>query len=273
MKKPKFDRVLGDGDCYLFRAGKAAEHMKYSIVDVDDYDKVLASSRDKRQLVAMLEEELDPDICAIVGDLEPEPFQNARANLRGIIRTVNEACGTDNTTIFVSDPSGESYRKALEPSYKAQRDPTDKPFWYPELRHYLLKRYDVREAYRGMEADDLLGIEQCNADDRTVIASVDKDLRQIPGWHYNIMHQELFHVSPEDADMFLWHQMLIGDVADNIKGIHGIGEVKAAKLLKDTTPETAQEIVYELYRKHRGPDWEEIFRINVQLLTILRSTT
>ena len=271
MKIPKFEQVLGDGDCYLFRAGMAAQHNKYSIVPIDDYDQTLASSKDKKALEAMLHKEFDPEQHTIVGEVVPETLANAQSNLRLLIGSVLSACGCDDHTVFLSDPSGESYRKALDPQYKANRDPSNKPYWYNELRYYAMRKYHCQEATRGREADDLLGIAQYAAGDRTIIASVDKDLMQIPGWHYNIIHKKLLYVTPEEADLFVWHQMLIGDVADNIKGIYGVGPKKAEVLLAGCTPGQAEAIVRELYEKHKGPDWEDAFHINYQLLTILRS--
>lgn len=270
MKHPKFDVVLVDGDCALFRAGFAAERVIYHIVPRSDEDCHLATSQDKEALINLLDEEYDTEQHIVIGEKDIGPFEGTVFNLKAMLDLISDATDCNYRRIYLSDPSGASFRKALDPQYKANRDPFNKPFWYPELRYYLLGHYECVEATRGMEADDLLGIAQCKGKEQTVIASVDKDFKQIPGWHYNIMHRQLFHVDEQTADLWLWQQMLIGDTADNIKGVHGIGPVKAAKLLQDKSPEEARELVKDLYQKYKGQDWEDDFEVNRQLLTILR---
>lgn len=102
----------------------------------------------------------------------------------------------------------------------------------------------------GCEADDLLGIEQMSYNDASVeesmICSIDKDLRMIPGWHYHpglrrrgswIIEPHRYLVSPLDAMRFFYTQLLMGDATDGIKGVVGIGKSKADKLLAHTTTE------------------------------------
>ena len=53
--------------------------------------------------------------------------------------------------------------------------------------------------------------------------------------HYNYQKAEFLHTSPEQANLFLWKQVLMGDSTDNIPGIPGVGVNTAEKLLKDRT--------------------------------------
>jgi len=53
--------------------------------------------------------------------------------------------------------------------------------------------------------------------------------------HYNFVKKELFYITKEEAVFNFYMQFLVGDVADNIKGVKGIGPKKAAKLLEDKT--------------------------------------
>jgi 5'-3' exonuclease len=61
--------------------------------------------------------------------------------------------------------------------------------------------------------------------------SIDKDLLQVPGMHYNWVRDEKILVTPEVGLRKLYQQVLTGDGTDNIPGIYGIGDVKARKLI------------------------------------------
>ena len=79
-----------------------------------------------------------------------------------------------------------NFRKTLYPEYKANRKDKPKPKHLQLLRTYLTEHWNAVLA-NGCEADDLLGVHQT---DNTVICSIDKDLLQIPGTHYNWVRGE-----------------------------------------------------------------------------------
>lgn len=133
-------------------------------------------------------------------------------------------CGASESVIYLS--GSNNFRKKLFPGYKAHRK-QPKPKHFQALRNYLIK-VEQAEVAEGQEADDLLGINQTQD---TIICSLDKDLNQISGWHFNWRKQEAYEVSQADADRFMWSQLLTGDATDNIQGIYGLGPAKAAKLL------------------------------------------
>ena len=85
-----------------------------------------------------------------------------------------------------------------------------------------------------IEADDLLGIMLTNGRvENPILCSIDKDLLGIPGWHYNWNKDSWpTYVSQEEADHNWLVQLLTGDATDGIRGIEGIGPVKANKLIK-----------------------------------------
>ena len=76
-----------------------------------------------------------------------------------------------------------------------------------------------------------MGIYQMQHPD-TVICTVDKDLDQIPGKHFNFITNEHYEVTPEQGLQFFYKQILMGDSTDDIPGLKGIGGVKAALILK-----------------------------------------
>jgi DNA polymerase-1 len=97
----------------------------------------------------------------------------------------------------------------------------------------------------GLEADDMLGIEQDKSTLTTTICSLDKDLLQIPGLHFSweigtktwTRPDTWFEQSELEGYRLLYQQSIKGDATDNIKGIPGKGKVFAEKVLKDCQSE------------------------------------
>jgi len=128
--------------------------------------------------------------------------------------------------------SGERFRAKAWPEYKAHR--TQEP-----PKHLAAIKKHLREMENvvwqdGLEADDILGILHTrNPKYETVIVTIDKDLKQIPGRHYNPDRDTHFTVSEEEGERYRWLQVLTGDPGDNYPGIPGIGPKKAEKMLAD----------------------------------------
>ena len=85
-----------------------------------------------------------------------------------------------------------------------------------------------------LEADDVLAIRNKQLNElgvSNVIVSVDKDLLQIPGVHYNPIKDEIQSITEFSASYNFWKQVLMGDVTDGIYGISGVGPKTAEKIL------------------------------------------
>ena len=82
----------------------------------------------------------------------------------------------------------------------------------------------------GLEADDSMGI-YATKFPGNIIASPDKDMRQIPGTLYNF--DETFTITPEGGAA--WHliQSISGDQTDGYGGVPGIGIKRAESLFKE----------------------------------------
>lgn len=134
----------------------------------------------------------------------------------------------------VSYITGENnFRYKIYPEYKANRRDTKPPRWRQELHEHAVVEWKS-EVTDGFEADDALGIEQvrlASIGEASVICSIDKDLKQIPGYHYNFVKDEFDEVLPKAGIRFFYEQLLIGDRADNIFGIDRIGPKRAAQAL------------------------------------------
>lgn len=161
--------------------------------------------------------------------------------------------------LFLTSP--DNFRKQIYPEYKANRTAT-KPKHLQFLRDYLVESWQGTVA-TGMEADDYLGIHQ---NESSIICSIDKDLLQVPGKHYNIVKKEFYEIDEETGFRNFYTQLLTGDTSDNIKGIAGIGPVKAKKALAEATNEYEMFcIVRDMYQN------DEWLIMNGQCLWILRS--
>lgn len=156
--------------------------------------------------------------------------------------------------------------------YKGNRDPNHKPKYYKEIREYLVKRYRA-EVVEGMEADDMLGITQWKFPDKsTVICSIDKDLKMIPGYHFNPRTQQFFYQTIDEANMFFLWQMMVGDATDNIPGINGIGPKKADKVIEKAQGnfDIVRSVVQDMYQKQYGDKWQAAWDEVAQLLWMRR---
>jgi 5'-3' exonuclease len=161
--------------------------------------------------------------------------------------------------LFLTSP--DNFRKHVYPEYKANRTAT-KPKHLQFLKDYLVESWQGQVAER-MEADDYLGI---NQHESSIICSIDKDLLQVPGKHYNIVKKEFYEVDEETGFRNFYTQLLTGDTSDNIKGIAGIGPVKAKKALAGYFTEQGMfSVVREMYQN------DEWMIMNGQCLWILRS--
>tara|TARA_R110002153_G_scaffold102733_4_gene239620 strand:+ start:1240 stop:2037 length:798 start_codon:yes stop_codon:yes gene_type:complete len=120
--------------------------------------------------------------------------------------------------------------------YKETRKVNPKPVDLPKARAYLVKHFGAIVS-EGEEADDLIAIEATRCGPTTIVASVDKDMLQIPCRHYNLTRGDWVTVTEFSGLRFFYTQLLTGDAADNIKGVHGIGPKTAKKMLSGLTTE------------------------------------
>ena len=152
---------------------------------------------------------------------------------------------------------------AVTAPYKGNRKDAEKPKHYKLIRDYLVYSWDA-VIWQGMEADDAIAIEATELDGEGVIVSLDKDLDQVVGWHYNFVKDNLYYIDQETADFNFYKQFLVGDAVDNIKGVYGIGPKKAEKLLEGKTPTEMWEVIVEHLGYDRAME-------NGRLLYMLRS--
>ena len=110
--------------------------------------------------------------------------------------------------VYLTSQEKNNFRYAIYPEYKAGR--SRKPVHYLALREHLVRQHSA-VVVEGEEADDRLGIRATLLSDgpnEPVIASIDKDLKQIPCWHFNFVKNELVKVTPWEGLKWFYHQLL-----------------------------------------------------------------
>lgn len=164
-----------------------------------------------------------------------------------LMRQILHATEAEQYKCFLS-PS-KNFRYIIYPEYKANRRDFVDPTHRKACKQYLLKEWNA-EIHEDYEADDALA---WNQQSDTIICSIDKDLKQVSGSHYNFVKEEMDEVSSLHGDSTFYQQVLIGDKTDNLIGLTGIGPKKAAKYLEGCyTEQEMFDTVNEMYQdKHQ----------------------
>lgn len=162
-------------------------------------------------------------------------------------------------TLFITSNFGKGrYRDQFnkETEYKANRGKGASPVFMPEMRQWLLENYNVCDAPSHLyEADDQLswlGWYNYNRGtaSNVIICGVDKDLNQIPGYHWDYGTRIPYYLDEDDSNEFFFKQLLMGDTADGIPGLKGIGPRRAEDALRNgSNPEKWWDIVLDMYTK------------------------
>lgn len=168
-----------------------------------------------------------------------------------------------------------NFRYNIFPEYKANRT-APRPKHLEPLREYFVLNWKFKVT-DGYEADDAVAIRATELEDNFIVASLDKDLRQIPGKFFSweiagtthgkqwVKPAELTYITPLEGLRNFYKGLLIGDKSDNIIGVDGIGPVKAGKFLDSArTEEDMFDTVRMLYEDDRR------MLLNGQLMWLLR---
>lgn len=163
---------------------------------------------------------------------------NVDRGLESLLARLNSG---PNYTLYLTGEN--NFRYGIFPEYKASRRKLQKPEHLAAAKEHLVKEYGATMS-NGCEADDLCGVDQYQSNlggEETIISSIDKDLDQVPGWHYRpalwrlgveISPEKQYYMSPLESLRFFYYQLLVGDSGDGIKGCKGIGKVGAKRILE-----------------------------------------
>lgn len=184
---------------------------------------------------------IDGDILVhrVAWTTENDPVGIARYRFNEMVEGILREVEAEKYQLFLSDLRENNFRTMLSATYKANRT-QPRPKHYEYLKEYAIAEWDARIAY-GMEADDALGIAQDYDEDipnevwQTCICSIDKDLHQVPGHHWNFVTKEAKRVSKLGGLKQFYKQCILGDRTDNVFGYDGkIRDTKIPKFLLPT---------------------------------------
>jgi 5'-3' exonuclease len=210
--------------------------------------------------------------------------------LARIDKIYREAEADTPPIFFLTGKGNFRYDIATRTPYKER--PGLKPYHYKNIKAYIRGMYDYREQ-DGLEADDLLAIEQTRRPGEVIVCTRDKDCRAVPGWHYGwelanqpqfgpMLVDEVGRIWLEDGKprklrgyglLFFYAQCLMGDDVDSIPGLgNKTGPVKAFKILDGCVGiDDAYKRVLEAYRGLYGDRAEIELLEQGRLLHMTRS--
>ena len=223
------------------------------------------------------------------GEDGPMSWQYVEDTIETKIANICAAAGASlEPYIFLTE--GKTFRDevAVTKPYKGNRK-EDKPFHFKNITTYLNNQFQVIQK-DGLEADDMMAIYQtqyneADTPDETVICTRDKDLLQVPGWHYGWecgkQRERFVHKVDENGFIiqrekkfygegmaFFFFQLLMGDSTDNIPGAKGVGQMKAYAHLAPLEVPFMWQKVREVYDE-KGHDDEYLLEQG-QLLWMVR---
>lgn len=168
-----------------------------------------------------------------------------------LVKLIEDHTIENMAVVFDVLGEGGTFRDEMYADYKAHRDPTPVEIVanIPRIKA-VVEAMDIPVVeHIGVEADDVIGTlaRQAEADDAdVVIVSPDKDFMQLVSERISMLRPayrgEGFNpVTPQsfrekydlEPEQFIDVLALMGDAADNVPGVPGIGEKTAMKLLKE----------------------------------------
>jgi len=267
--------ALIDADVLVYRIGFAGQDSVHSVLD--DNGNVLEKFEKKEEANDFME------LLALQGLMHPRLETNIipkeESDVEGMLETsinkIVEQSGSTDYVCYLSGKTNFRIQDAKYQDYKANRKDSVKPVHYEFIRNCISDNHPMILS-ENCEADDLLAIDlyrefqKADAsgdrlDCEVILCTIDKDLRNVAGWHYNIHHREIDWVLPVDADRHFAMQLLTGDRVDNIPGLSffsegtkKVGPATAKKFLGEAvTKLELYEAVCAAYETWAGEDWHD----------------
>lgn len=244
---------------------------------------------------------IDGDFIAYYVAKEEHPFEAAKK----LEEHYADCVGAEHCITYTTIGPEKSYKfqQAIQKPYQANREKVERDSNVYMIKEYIGCQHPDENVW---EADDLVSArayEYKAAGIDYVIISPDKDLRMVPGKHYNFKTGDIDYVDGFGEIALVgsklvgygtkWFaaQLLMGDACDNIQGLpyhvmedetkKKVGPVRAYRLLCNTSNDkeamTAVSYLYALYdnfkdfRTGDNVSWKTAFKSEGQLLWTKRT--
>lgn len=202
----------------------------------------------------------------------------------GFLNTFEEILrrAKDQKIAVVFDPPGGTFRDKMYEEYKAQREKTPEPisFAIPYIKQ-IIKAYGVKiYEVPNYEADDVIGtiahkVAEKYPSTNIYMITPDKDYGQLVTDNIHILRPEkgaiFLDMGPKEvaekhgllnAQQVIDYLALVGDTADNVPGVPGIGDKTASKLLLQYQ---SIEGIYQNIEQIKGKQKENLINGREQL--------
>lgn len=179
-----------------------------------------------------------------------KPLEDILQSTDQIISNILITIGASKYIGFVGFGKDQE-RHSVYPEYKANRKDKQPLEFIKDIKNHMMDKWGFHGLY-GIEADDMVNSVRLKVEG-SIICAIDKDLLMLEGTHYNYKKNEWVSVTEEEAALYFWKSMIIGDTADNIKGLEGKGKSYADKLLLNVDDyQSMRSIVFEEYINQYG---------------------
>jgi len=171
----------------------------------------------------------------IVREFDAEPIEFALSSAKRLVKRIVESSQAATYTILITGDNNYREDVAKFQPYKGNRLNDDgtskqpKPVHFQAIKDYLLYVCSA-EMVEGEEADDQLSIRAVESGH--TIATIDKDLNNTAGWHYNWQRDTLYEVGTAEADRNFYTQLFSGDATDHIPGLFKFTGKRATAKMK-----------------------------------------
>lgn len=224
--------------------------------------------------LALIDADLIAYRCAASAENENELIALTRVNdlYNRILYEINASGHVGYLT------GSNNFRYEIYPEYKANRKNKPHPKHLEACRELLVTEWKCKVT-DGIEADDALGINH-QAEPDSILVSIDKDLLQLPGKHYNFVKQEVYQISTLQGLRNFYTQLIEGDASDNIPAFDGKFRTSRPKFVAAML-EPLQKLTIEIDMYYhafscydnkendfRGDLVQEVMERNAQLLYI-----
>lgn len=272
MKKKR--TAIIDGDIVVYRAGFASESSIHKVLDQDgDVLGEFSVKSEANDYVEMLslQEDVTPRIET---EIVPVSHDDVEMIVDTMIKNIVINSKSTDYMMYLTGSTNFRNSVATMKPYKGNRADSVRPVHYAHIREYIADKHPMIIS-ENCEADDLCAMRlysefkkakasKRKSDCEGILCSIDKDLRNIPGHHYNIMTKVSDWVTPKEANRHFAMQLLTGDATDNIPGISYLSDLK-----KKVGPKTAEKMIGEatsiedlytavvaVYQKFVSEEWE-----------------
>lgn len=220
---------------------------------------------EKKPIVAVFDADFIPYyVCHNKKEAEEKSLNDCLNLCDEFINNILKSINADYYIGFLT--KGKCFRYTINSEYKANRKYLNQPKYLDEVKERL-KAYGFT-SISGYEADDLvMSFKAQYSQFESIIVSPDKDILGICEKSFNPRKMEFNYHSEEEIVENFWRSMIVGDTADNIKGIPGKGPAFFKSVVEYCYTVGFPTVILQYYIDHFG-EYEAIKEFTKNYLSL-----